>query len=64
MNAAISKTEFNELGTLLKNRLIRKHEAILNCRNRELWAKCIEIEGEISAIEIIWEDLMRRGLLT
>lgn len=60
----MSEYILNELGNLLKNKLNRKREQILNFHNRELYGKCIEIEGEIAGIEDVWYELMQRGLLT
>ena len=54
----------NELGYLLENRLERKMAQIINFRDKQLWEKCIFTEGEISALEDVWMDLMQRGLLT
>jgi len=54
----------NDLGELLEHRIERKRDQIINFKNKQLWEKCIFTEGEISSLEDLWMDLMKRGLLT
>lgn len=56
--------ELNELGLLLKARIDRKRTlldtVILSCK----WGDCISIESAIFTLQLVWVELMGRGLLT
>ena len=56
--------ELNIVGKLLKNRIRHRRELIIKNRNVEQWGRCLELEGEICALETIWEELMGLGVLT
>lgn len=56
--------KLNELGVRLKKRIERKRSWLKESITAESWTACIKAESAINTLEMVWIDLMQRGLLT
>ena len=56
--------KLNELGKLLEGRIKDRRKRIEQCKKEDCYTDCIMFDGQVIALEGMWIELMKRGLLT